>query len=146
MSKDFNKVIMTGRLAKDPEIKTTPNGKKVCRFALAVGQEWKDKSGNKTESVAFNPCVAWGTAAEIMELYLHKGDRILVEGQMLTRSYKNKDGSMRWQTECQLERLLMLGQSKGGDRNAPAAKRQVQEQDYREEISYGDFTPETIPF
>ena len=68
MSRDYNRVILMGRLTKDPDIRTTPTGQKVARISLAVGREWKDKvTGEKKSEADFHPVVAWGNAADTLE-------------------------------------------------------------------------------
>jgi single-strand DNA-binding protein len=91
MARGFNKVILMGNLA-DPEVRYATDRQANARFAVAVNQEWKDKNGEKQESVDFIPVVVWGPMAENCEKYLRKGSRVLVEGRIQVRSYEAKDG------------------------------------------------------
>lgn len=81
MSRDFNRVILTGRLAKDPVINFTQSGKKAARISLACGWERKDQTtGEKKSEAEFHSVMAWGFAADLLEKYCRKGKPILVEG------------------------------------------------------------------
>ena len=87
---NINKVILTGRLGKDPEVKTLESGKKVANFSLATRR-------NKEET-DWNNIVVWGKGAEVIEKYVRKGDLLGVEGSLQTRTYE-KDGQTRYVTE-----------------------------------------------
>ena len=115
MSRDYNRVILMGRLAKDPDVRTTPSGQKVARFSLANGREWKDKvTGEKKQETQFHPVQAWGRVAETLGTYTHKGDRLLIEGRLSSRDFDDpKTGVHRWVTEVVADTIIMLG-SKGG--------------------------------
>lgn len=93
----MNKVILMGRLTKDPDVKYTQTGKVVTQFTLAVDRPFKDANGNKETD--FIPVVVWGKAAELVGNSCQKGHRLLVDGRLQIRSYEDKDGSKRWVTE-----------------------------------------------
>lgn len=93
----MNKVILMGRLTKDPEVKYTQTGKVVTQFTLAVDRPFKSADGNK--EVDFVPVVVWGKIAEMIGNSCHKGHRLLVDGRLQIRSYDAKDGTKRWATE-----------------------------------------------
>ena len=132
MSRDYNRVILMGRLAKDPDVRTTPSGQKVARFSLANGREWKDKvTGEKKQETQFHPVQAWGRVAETLGTYTHKGDRLLIEGRLSSRDFDDpKTGVHRWVTEVVADTIIMLG-SKGGAQgqaagaSAPSASAQA---------------------
>ena len=115
MSRDYNRVILTGRLTKDPDVRTTPTGQKVARFSLANGREWKNKvTGEKEQETQFHSVQAWGRIAETLGTYTHKGDRLLIEGRLSSRDFDDpKTGVHRWVTEVVADTIIMLG-SKGG--------------------------------
>lgn len=92
----MNKIILLGRLTRDPEIRYTQTGACVAQFTLAVDRPYT-KDGQKEAD--FITCVAWGKTAETIGNYVHKGQRLLVEGRLQIRSYDAKDGSKRWVTE-----------------------------------------------
>lgn len=112
MPRDHNRVSMTGRLARDPELKRSQSGKSVLSFTLAVDNSYKDKAGELVPGVYWHPCVAWGGPADKIAKYCRKGDRILIEGRLSTREHTDKSGERRWRTEVIVENIVFLG-SKG---------------------------------
>lgn len=92
----YNKVILMGRLARDVDTRTTQSGKTVSRFTLAVDRR---KHAEGQPSADFLNCIAWGKMAEFCQNYLRKGTKILLEGQLQSRSYEANDGSKRYVTE-----------------------------------------------
>lgn len=115
----MNKVILVGRLARDPELRTTGTGKSVCSFSIAVDRRFK-QDGQPTAD--FFSIVAWGRQAEVISQYLTKGRQIALTGRLQSRSYDAKDGSKRYVTEVVLEEFDFIsdrgsqggGQSYGG--------------------------------
>lgn len=93
----MNKVILMGRLTKDPEVKYTQTGKVVTQFTLAVDRPFKTPDGQKEAD--FIPVVVWNKAAELVGNSCQKGHRLLVDGRLQIRSYDAKDGTKRWVTE-----------------------------------------------
>lgn len=93
----MNKVILMGRLTKDPEVRYTQTGKVVTQFILAVDRPFKDADGNKETD--FIPVVVWGKAAELVGNSCQKGHRLLVDGRLQIRSYEVKEGGKRWAQE-----------------------------------------------
>mgnify|MGYP005888911421 FL=1 len=93
----MNKVILMGRLTKDPEVKYTQTGKVVTQFTLAVDRPFKDANGQKEAD--FIPVVVWGKPAELVGNSCQKGHKLLVDGRLQIRSYEAKDGGKRWVTE-----------------------------------------------
>ena len=96
----MNKVILVGRLARDPELRTTGGGQSVCRFAVAVDRRFK-RDGQPTAD--FINVVAFGKQAELINQYLGKGRRIALEGRIQTGSYTAQDGSKRYMTDVILD-------------------------------------------
>ncbi len=94
----MNKVILTGNLTRDPEIRTTATDKTVATMGLAVRRGWKKTDDNQPDADFFN-IVAWEKLAEFCRNYLMKGSKIIVEGRLQTRSYEAKDGTKRTVTE-----------------------------------------------
>ena len=93
----MNKVILMGRLTRDPEVRYTQTGKVVCQFTLAVDRPFTNQEGQREAD--FVPIVVWGKIAELCGNSLTKGQRALVEGRLQIRSYDAKDGTKRWVTE-----------------------------------------------
>lgn len=116
MSISLNKTFIIGRLTRDPEGRTTPNGQRVTSFSVATNRVFKDKDGNKQEQVEFHNIVVWGRLAEIASQYLVKGQEVMVEGRIQTRSWDGQDGSKKYRTEIVAE-SLQLGSKPGGARS-----------------------------
>lgn len=125
MSRGYNKVILMGNLAKDPEMKTIQSGQSVARITVAVGREWKDKGGEKQSQTDFIQCQAWGKLADIVGRYTAKGKPVLVEGRLSVRSYDDtKTGQKRWATEVVLDNLTLLGSGQTGSAGQPGTPRE----------------------
>ena len=107
----MNKVILIGRLVKDPEMRYTQSGKGVCSFVLAVDRRFS-KEGQQTAD--FIPIVAWNKLAEIVGDNLTKGRRISVEGRMQVRNYDAQDGTKRYVTEVIADEVEFLDSRKDG--------------------------------
>lgn len=116
MSKDLNYCSFIGRLGNEPEMKAMPNGDAVCNFTIAVGDDYKDKSGAKVESVEWVRVVAFRRLAEVIGQYCKKGSKVFVSGKMKTRQWE-QDGVKRYSTEIVANELQMLD----GKDSAPAS-------------------------
>lgn len=115
MSWDINRVVLVGRLVRDPEIKYTPSNIAVTRFTLAVGG--KPRTDGE-DSVSFIPIIVWGKMAETCKQYLTKGKMVAVDGRLDQRSWKAQDGSSRSTIEVVAERVEFLGSPTGNARSA----------------------------
>ena len=105
----INKVILVGRLGKDPEVKYFTSGDAVCNFSIATSESWKDKNtGEKKEKTEWHRIVAFRKLAEICGQYLSKGSQIYLEGKLQTRSYE-QGGSTRYVTEIVADQVQFLG-------------------------------------
>lgn len=105
-----NKVILVGRLGREPEVRYTPNGAAVANFNIATSEEWKDKNtGEKQERTEWHRIVAWRRLGEICGEYLHKGSQVYIEGRLQTRSWEDRDGNTRYTTEIVAQTMQMLG-------------------------------------
>lgn len=106
----INKVILIGRLGRDPEISYTASGQAVARLTLATSEEWRDKaSGEKKERTEWHRIVVWGKQGENCSAYLAKGRQIYVEGRLQTREWDDKDGNKRYITEIVANNVTFLG-------------------------------------
>jgi single-strand DNA-binding protein len=121
--------MLIGNLGNDPEIRTTTGGNKVAQFSLATTRQWNSASGEKQEKTEWHKCVAWnqgsrGTGlADIIEKYVHKGDKLYVEGRLEYRQYEDKEKQTKYVTEINVREILLIGGkgSGGGDfAGAPA--------------------------
>lgn len=121
---DLNKVMLIGRLTRDPEVKKIPSGESVATFSIATGRQWTDKnSGEKKSQSEFHNIVAWRRLAEICGQYLRKGSQIYIEGRLQTRSWDDPSGVKKYRTEIIADNLIMLGSKSGagGAAGSPAA-------------------------
>ncbi len=110
-----NKVILVGRLGKDPETRYMTNGEAVTNVTLATSENWKDKSGEKQEKTEWHNLVFYRRLAEIAGEYLKKGSQVYVEGKLQTRKWQTKEGQDRYTTEIIVNEMTMLGgKSSGG--------------------------------
>ncbi len=104
---NFNKAIIVGRVTRDPEIRTTPNGQNVASIGVATNRVWNTSGGERQEKVEFHNIVAWGKLAEICGQYLTKGQLVIFEGRLETRSWEGQDGVKRSKTEIIAENMQM---------------------------------------
>lgn len=106
MSASMNVAVLIGRLTKDVDLRTTPNGTTVGTFTLAVDRTTKDQNGNRQAD--FVTCVVWSKMAENLAMYSHKGSLIGVQGRIQTRNYDNKDGQRVYVTEVHVDNFSLL--------------------------------------
>ncbi|UTW62253.1 single-stranded DNA-binding protein [bacterium SCSIO 12741] len=135
-----NKVILIGRLGKDPEIRQLNDQTKLARFSLATSEKYLDRSGHAQKDTQWHHVVAWNGIATLVENYVHKGQEIAVEGRLRYRQYQGRDGIKKTATEIVVHELMMLRSPK----TAYLPLSQVQEPDsedlkrYLEELEFED--------
>lgn len=106
----MNRIVLIGRLTKDPELRYTQSGTAVCNFTLAVNRAYVRDGEQEAD---FVPCQVWGKSAENCAKYLAKGRQAAVDGRLQIRSYEDKEGTRRWVTEVVAERVEFLGSGSG---------------------------------
>jgi len=161
MSRSVNKVILLGRLGKDPELKYTPSGQAVTKFSLATSERWKDKgSGEFQERTEWHNIVCWSKLAETANQYLTKGSSVYIEGRLQTRSWEDKENKRHYMTEVIVNEMVMTGgrgegggssrgESSGGGRAAHAASAPGSAHDEGDRFPSGpptEITDDDIPF
>jgi single-strand DNA-binding protein len=105
----INKVILVGRLGKDPEIRSTAGGTSVVKFTVATDEKFTDKSGEKQERTEWHNITAWGKLGEICGQYLRKGKLVYIEGSIRTDSWEDKEsGQKKYRTEIVANTMKML--------------------------------------
>lgn len=105
----INKVILVGRLGKDPEIRSTPQGSTVAKFTVATDEKFTDREGNKQERTEWHNIAAWGKLGEICGQYLKKGKLVYIEGSIRTDSWDDKEsGQKKYRTEIIANTMKML--------------------------------------
>jgi single-strand DNA-binding protein len=120
MARSINKVILIGRLGKDPELKYTASGTPFCRFSMATDDVWNDKtSGERQEKTEWHNIVVWDRLAEICNQYLTKGRLVYIEGSLQTREWDDQEGNKRRTTEVRARDMVMLGGNPGENTGAP---------------------------
>lgn len=110
---NVNKVILVGRLTRDPEMRTTSSGQNVASVSMATNSYWTDKGGQRQERTEFHNVVLWGRLAEIAGQYATKGSELYVEGRLQTRTYTAKDGTERRTTEVVGENIQLGSRPQG---------------------------------
>ena len=111
---NVNKVILVGRLTRDPDMRTTPTGQSVATLGMATNNYWTDKAGQKQEKTEFHTVVLWGKLAEVAGQYLTKGQECFVEGRLQSREYTDKQGQPRKVTEIVGENMQLGSRAQGG--------------------------------
>src|SRR5215467_788162 len=104
-----NKVILVGRLGRDPETRYTGGGQAVANFSLATDETYRDKNGERQKRTEWHKIVVWGKQAEIAQQYLKKGSLIFIEGRIQSREWQDKEGQKRTSFEIVAGNFRMLG-------------------------------------
>lgn len=151
----LNKAVIIGNLTRDPEQKALPSGMSVTSFSVATNRVYKDKDGNRQENTDYHNIVVFGRQAETAAQYLKKGQSVLVEGRIQTRSWDAQDGTKRYRTEIVADRVQFgpkaggsVGQDKPAENNNSNQSDQSAPQDDGGQIDYpeDEINPDDIPF
>lgn len=114
MSRGLNKVLIIGRLGRDPEMRYTPSGRPVTTFSIATSRTWNTSDGGRrTETEWFN-VVAWSNLAEICKQHLAKGRLVYIEGRLQTRHWEDQEGAKHSSTEIVANEMIMLDDPREG--------------------------------
>ena len=124
----LNRIIIMGRLTRDPELRRTQNGTAVTSFSLAVDRDFKNKETGET-GVDFIDCVAWRSTAEFVNNYFTKGRMAVVEGRLQIRDWTDKDGGKRRSAEIVAERVYFADSKRDQEAAAPQAFEELDEDD-----------------
>ncbi len=142
---NLNKVILIGRLTRDPETRALPSGQSVANFGMATDRFFNDKSGQRQQQTEFHNIVTFGKLADIAAQYLFKGSLVMIEGRLRTRTWRDSSGNQRTRTEIIAERLQMGPKSLGKTIPAKEPSQEVTKEEIpiieEEEINIKD-----IPF
>ena len=131
-----NKVILVGRLGRDPETRYTGGGQAVANFSLATDESYKDRNGERQKRTEWHKIVVWGKQAEIAQQYLKKGSLVFIEGRIQSREWQDKEGQKRTSFEIVANNFRMLGgraegaAAGGGGGTAPGAGRSGEDLDH----------------
>lgn len=156
----INRIVLTGRLTANPELRYTTNNTAVTTFSIAVDRNFKNEDGNKEAD--FINIVAWNKKAELIHQYLKKGDRVGIGGRLQVRKYQNERGENRYVTEVVADEVEFLNSKKSGlDEKGPVKSednRTLEEKvnsnkpyedfarEHQEELSYVDDDDNSLPF
>lgn len=114
MAKDLNKVMVIGRLGRDPEMRYTQGGSPVTTFSVAAGRQWRDGSGEQREETEWFNVVAWNKLGEICNEFLRKTSRVYIEGRLQTRQWQDQTGQTQYRTEVIATDMIILdGRNEG---------------------------------
>ena len=119
MSRGVNKVILLGRLGKDPEMRYAPSGTAIATFSMATNHKQKSPEGEWVDKTEWHNLIAFGKTAEIAGEYLKKGKQLYIEGRLQTSSWEDKQGQKKYKTEIVVSDLQMIG-AKGDESIAPS--------------------------
>ncbi len=108
MVRSLNKVMIIGRLGRDPEMRFTATGRAVSTFSVATTRGWTSNDGTNHEEVEWFHVITWGSLAELCKKRLHKGSLVYVEGRLQTRSWKTSEGDTHYRTELVAQELIFL--------------------------------------
>lgn len=112
---NLNRVILAGRLTRDPEVRYTPSGTAVADLGLAVDDPYKNKSGEWVEQTCFVDVVVWGRQAETTGEYMHKGSPVLIEGRLQFDQWENQQGEKRSKLRVRADRVQFLESRKDAE-------------------------------
>lgn len=139
-----NKVLLIGRLGKDPEVKYTNSGTPVARFTVATDEVYKDRSGEQQKHTEWHTIVAWNKLAEICGEYLTKGKQVFIEGSIRSRQWEDQSGNKRTSYEIIAREMKMLGSKSDAPSAFPRSDAPAQERQAAS-AAYGSETPSTPP-
>lgn len=108
MSRGLNKVMIIGRLGRDPEMRYTPSGRPVTTFTVATDRTWNTADGERHSETEWFNIVAWGNLAEICKQHLAKGKLVYIEGRLQTRRWEDSEGNKRTSTEIIANEMIIL--------------------------------------
>ena len=117
----MNKLIISGNVGKDPEIKTFDNGNRIANLTLAVSEKYKTKDGEKREETEWFDLTVSGNMVSVVEKYIAKGSKLLVDGKMKCRKWTDNEGKNRYSWYVRVERMEMLSSKAPGSQSSPSA-------------------------
>ena len=147
MPSDINRIILIGRLVKDPELRYTQNGTSVSSFSIANNRTYVS-GGEKKEFVSFFNCVAWGKLGELIVQYCKKGQRIGIEGRLQQRSWEDQDGKKRSAVEVVVENVQFLTSREGSFESQEVVQSAAPIENFpgTTEMNDNPFSDDDIPF
>jgi single-strand DNA-binding protein len=149
----LNEVNLIGHVGKDPQVKTLDGGQNVANFSMAMTERFKDKSGEKKEKTEWVNCTAWGTTADLISKYVHKGSLLHVKGKLVTRNWES-EGVKKYATEVSVQNIIFLDKKPAGDNNytsngqehAPEAPTHTANANQKPALANADVDSDDLPF
>jgi single-strand DNA-binding protein len=123
-----NKVILIGRLGKDPDMRYTPSGTAVANFSLATNSSFKDSDGNWQDKTEWHNIVTFGRTAEIAGEYLKKGKLVYIDGRLQTSSWEDQNGQKRYKTEVVASELQLIGSRGDGESSSDTSANNTEDE------------------
>ena len=114
MSRSLNKVMLIGNVGSDPEVRATASGSRVAKFSLATNRSFQDRTGQQQEKTDWHRLTFFGKLADIVEQWVHKGDKLYVEGRVEYSQTQDDQGGTRYWTDIVVNEMMMLGGGGGG--------------------------------
>ncbi|MGH7443928.1 MAG: single-stranded DNA-binding protein [Longimicrobiales bacterium] len=114
MSRSLNKIMLIGNLGSEPEIRTVSGGRKIAKVSIATNRSFTDRSGQQQEKTEWHRCTFFDKLADLVEQYVHKGDRLYVEGRVEYSQTEDDKGNVRYWTDIVVREMVMLGSGPGG--------------------------------
>jgi single-strand DNA-binding protein len=151
----LNKIILIGRLGKDPELKVSNSGQNYCDFSIATTKTWKDKQNQKQEKTSWHYCRAWGNLSQMIHQYFTKGTLAFLEGEYETGRVASDDGSERFYARVRVDIARILNKPAGQDQNyqnnSPRTGNDTRRMDPSHQQNYNqqnfnDYQADDIPF
>ena len=113
MSRSLNKVMLIGNVGAEPEIRTVAGGRKVAKVSIATNRSFTDRSGQQQEKTEWHRCTFFDRLADLVEQYVHKGDRLYIEGRLEYSQTEDDKGNVRYWTDIIVREMIMLGSGSG---------------------------------
>jgi single-strand DNA-binding protein len=131
MSRGLNKVLIIGRLGRDPEMRYTPSGRPVTTFSVGTSRTWNTAEGERRTEIEWFNVVAWSNLAEICKQYLAKDRLVYIEGRLQTRHWDDAEGSKHTTVEIVASEMIMLDERREGNQS-----REAEDGDDKEEFPF----------
>ena len=125
-----NKVILVGRIGRDPEVRHTQSGQVVASFSVATDESYKGKDGQKVEATEWHNVTAWGKTAEFIGAYMGKGRLVYVEGKLKTEKYTDQQGVEKYTTKIVADRVQAMDKRPEGQQQAAPQEQAAGRQEY----------------
>jgi single-strand DNA-binding protein len=119
MSRSLNKVMLIGNVGAEPEIRSTPSGTRIAKVSLATNRTFTDRSGQQQDKTEWHRLTFWDKLADLVERYVHKGDRLYIEGRIEYSQTQDEQGNVKYWTDIVVREMVMLGS--GGPGGAPGS-------------------------